>query len=403
MKILIISTVWPEPTSTAAGSRMLQLLSAFLDQKWSMTYVSTAAPSKHSIDFRALGIKAGSIQVNDSGFDSLVKELNPDIVLFDRFMCEEQFGWRVSQHCPSAVKVLDTGDLHCLRRGRQIARESDRGYEESDLFNEVAIRELACIHRCDLSLMISEYEYALLQRVFKIDASKLHYIPFMVEAIEPEVNWKNREHFVTIGNFRHAPNLDSIRYLKKDIWPLIRKELPGAEMHVYGSYSKESEHQLNDKAIGFLIKGRAEEAIETVSQYRLLLAPLRFGAGLKGKLFDAMQSGTPSVTTVIGLEGISTKDEFPGIVATGFEEFAKKAIELYQNEEEWESSAKRIVPLLKNRFSKDPFELKFIHDLNLLSSNLGDHRKSDFLGQMLNHHTLRSTEYMSRWIEEKNR
>lgn len=403
MKLLVISTVWPEPTSTAAGSRMVQLLTTFRDQDWEVIYTSTATESEYCVDFKSIGISAASIKVNDPSFDAFVRELSPDIVLFDRFMTEEQFGWRVTEQCPNALRVLDTEDLHCLRRGRQTALKQGQDFVEADLFNEIAIRELASIHRCDLSIMISEYEYALLQRVFKIDASKIAYVPFLVESSDVHNPWSERQHFVTIGNFRHAPNLDSIHYLKKEIWPIIRRELPEAEMHVFGSYSRDNETQLHDEASGFLIKGRAEDAIAAISARRVLLAPLRFGAGLKGKLFDAMQSNTPSVTTPVGAEGIAARDEFPGTIAKSAEDLAEAAVELYRNEEVWNTASTKAQPLLQKRFAKEPFQLKLIHDLRKLQQNLIEHRQADFLGQMLNHHTLRSTEFMSRWIEEKNK
>ena len=92
-----------------------------------------------------------------------VKELNPEIVLFDRFMVEEQFGWRVTECCPDALKILDTEDLHCLRQARQVAVKENREFTLNDLYSDVAKREIASILRCDLTLMVSEFEINLLQ------------------------------------------------------------------------------------------------------------------------------------------------------------------------------------------------------------------------------------------------
>ena len=94
---------------------MLQLLELFLEKQWEVIYASTASESAYAIDVANLGIVTETVQMNDPSFDTFIKELNPDIVLFDRFMVEEQFGWRVAQHCPNALRLLDTEDLHCLR------------------------------------------------------------------------------------------------------------------------------------------------------------------------------------------------------------------------------------------------------------------------------------------------
>ena len=92
---------------------MVGLLALFHAQGWSLTYACTAAESEHCYPFEELSIKAKKIAVNNSAFDQMITELAPDIVLYDRFMVEEQFSWRVEMQCPTAVTVLETSDLHC--------------------------------------------------------------------------------------------------------------------------------------------------------------------------------------------------------------------------------------------------------------------------------------------------
>ena len=137
-------------------------------------------------------------------------------------------------------------------------------------------------------------EHDLLVNEFKIDASLLLYIPFMLETLSIQQigalpSFEERQHFVTIGNFLHAPNRDMVLYLKKEIWSVLRKKLPKAVMHVYGSYAKENSLQLNQPKEKFFVHGRAESASEVISKARILLAPLRFGAGLKGKFIEGIR------------------------------------------------------------------------------------------------------------------
>lgn len=407
-RLLILGTVFPEPNSSAAGSRMLQLIELFQQHNWEITFVSAAAESEHAIDLSAFGVKQVSVKLNDSSFDDFVRELNPQMVLFDRFMTEEQFGWRVADNCPNAIRILDTEDLHCLRHARHEGLKQNREFQSSDLFNESAKREIASIYRCDLSLIISAYEMGVLKTTFNVDEALLHYLPFMLDSVteEDQKSWlafEERQHFVTIGNFLHPPNWNAVQYLKTDIWPLIRKQLPEAEMHVYGAYCSDKHRQLHSEKDGFLIKGRVESAAEVISKARVLLAPLRFGAGLKGKLVEAMQCGTPSVTSSIGAEAMHGDLQWSGSIADSADDFAQAAFQLYTNKSAWEIAQQNGVEIINQVYPKEEHGTAFIKRLEDVQANLETHRNQNFIGSMLMHHTMRSTEFMSRWIEAKNR
>ncbi len=408
-RLLIIGTVWPEPDSSAAGSRMMQLIKLFLNSGWHITFASASSKSNHSVDLAKLGVDSAVIEMNHSSFDQFVRELNPGIVMFDRFMVEEQFGWRVAEHCPDAIRILDTEDLHCLRNARHKALKENREFREEDLFlDDMAKREIASIFRCDLSLIISVYEYELLIHQFGIDRSLLCHLPFLLEKVEQEARealpgFQQRDGFVSIGNFLHEPNWDAAKWLKEEIWPNIIKKMPEAKLHVYGAYPTEKVYKLHNPDEGFLVHGRADKALEAISNARVLLAPLRFGAGLKGKLLEAMKYGTPSITTPIGAEGISGYLTWPGAVTANPELFAASAVELYRDESAWNRAQHDGYKILELRFLRERHEQKFIDTINQLIKNLRTHRMKNFIGSMLMHHTMAGTRYMAKWIEEKNR
>ena len=271
------------------------------------------------------------------------------------------------------------------------------------------MREIASILRCDLSLLMSEVEVKILKDIYHVDKDLLLYLPFMYDSLdENEVikKWPvftQRKNFTTIGNFRHEPNWDSILYLKNEIWPLIREKLKNAELHIYGSYLPKKAQQLHNEKQGFLIKGWADDAIETISQYRICLSPLRFGAGMKGKLADAMLSGTPSITTSIGAESMQDGYDWPGFVYDTPEEIANSAIELYQDEKVWLEKQQNGITIVNNVFNKTENEKKFITKLVSVIASLEEKRKNNFTGMMLRHHTMKSSMYMSQWIEAKNK
>ncbi len=407
--ILLIGTVWPEPNSSAAGSRTMQLIEQFQKLNWKITFACAASDSEFSIDFKVYNIDKINIELNNSSFDDFIKQLQPSIVLFDRFMIEEQFGWRVAEHCPKALRVLDTIDLHSLRLARQHALKEKRQFVIDDLLTtDVAKREIASIYRCDCTLMISTYEMEVLQQVFHIQKEILHYTPFLLNPIDEQnkaqwLSYENRKHFVTIGNFLHEPNWNGVLFLKEEIWPLIKKQLPDAELHVYGAYPSPKVTQLHQPKDGFLIKGRAESAQVVMLKARVCLAPLRFGAGLKGKLIDAMEYGTPSVTTSIGAEAMHGNLEWAGIVADDAEQFVNAAVKLYVDENLWKKSQIQGAVIVNQIFEKEQQAQLLIDKLCFLQNNIETHRRYNFIGQMLMHHTISGTKYMSRWIEEKNK
>lgn len=405
MRLLVIGYVWPEPNSSAAGSRMMQLLNCFYKNQWQISFASPAQQTDHMADLSTLGIQTEHIDLNNASFDHYIIDKKPDIVIFDRFMMEEQFGWRVEKFSPDSLRVLNTEDLHSLRQARHLALKQNRVFQTEDLYNDHGIREMAAIHRCDLTLMISEMETKLLIDKFQVPETHVFHLPFMLPAptkINESTSFEDRQHFISIGNFRHAPNWDAVLQLKTDIWPKIRKRLPKAQLHIYGAYPPPKATQLHNAKEGFLVKGWAEDAQEVMQNARICLAPLRFGAGIKGKLVEAMQMGTPSITTQIGAEAMHGLLPWNGVITDNIETFIDAAVSLYEDKINWQLMQKNGHEILQSRYQAQEWEPKLINRLQLQTKLKESLRKKHFLGLMLRHHSLKSTQYMSQWIELKN-
>jgi len=404
--LLIIGQTFPEPTTTAAGGRMLQLIEMFISHGYAITFASSASSSEKSFNLDSIGVATQQIAINDSSFDDFVRQLNPTLVLFDRFITEEQFAWRVTQSCPKALKILDTEDLHFLRKARQQALKNATDVKDSNLFTETAKREIASILRCDLSLIISEFEMKLLTDTFAVSKEILYYLPFMVTKLPDSSNFpefEQRTNFMTIGNLLHGPNVDSVLYLKKEIWPLIKKQLPQAQLYIYGNYAPQHILELHNQKQGFYIMGWADSVAHVMQKARVCLAPLRFGAGLKGKLLDAMLYGTPGVTTSIGAEGMYGDLPMPGVIADTPERFAERSVAIYSNKIKWQQNTQRGVEIIKERYNGKAISRDFMTRLDALKTNLKLHRQAHFIGQILQHQSLQASKYLSKWIEEKNK
>ena len=244
-------------------------------------------------------------------------------------MAEEAFSFRVRAARPSAARILDMQDLHSLRYARHDAVKTalatakarpDPVAEDKtpspvlaalaavpEAGDDHLSRELASVHRCDLALVCSPVETTLLRDRYRVPSEKLIPASFFCDPPPrefPTPGFEPRAGFVTIGTFYHPPNVDSVRWMSEEVWPLIRLALPKATMRVYGAYPTEAIKQLHRPKQGFFVEGFAPTVQGAMEDARVLLAPLRFGAGIKGKIVDAWQNGLPVVTTPVGAEGM---------------------------------------------------------------------------------------------------
>ncbi|MCK7597958.1 glycosyltransferase family 4 protein [Microbulbifer sp. CAU 1566] len=399
-KALLIAKQWPEPTSTAAGRRTLDLLDLLAEAGYKVEIGCPAQPTP----FQAkTGYAEHQIEVNASSFDDWVRALNPSLVIYDRFMMEEQFGWRVREQCPAAVTVLDTSDFHSLREARHQALKSG---QPLNLFHPVAEREIAAIARCDLTIMISQVEVDLLKRHFCLPDWQLHYLPFLVREIpnaEALPGFAERQHLVMIGGFKHAPNRDATIWFAQQVWPHLHSMLPGVECHIYGAYSDHAMHRLSDPVTGLRVHGRTEDALATLARYRVNLAPLRFGAGQKGKILEGWLSGTPTVTTPVGAESMAPTDTWGYPLSDDPIRFAQTVAQLYQHKSDWSAVRDAGIRALENGFLYRAYAGAFIQRLEEIAANLEAHRNRNIWGRILRRSEHRAEEFMSRWIEEKNK
>lgn len=413
-KLLVIGCMWPESRSSAAGSYLLQLIEQLQQAGCVLHFASAATPGERRDDLAARGIVEHPIALNCSSFDSFISDLAPDMVLFDRFMTEEQFGWRVEQHAPHALRILQTSDLHALRAVREKAlkhAENDHPVMHSPaelgalLQREpLALREVTSILRCDLSLMISPREIELLTQFLSVPVEQLCYCPFLIDW--PPVarpNFDERSDFATIGNFLHAPNWDSLRWLKTAIWPRIRQTLPTAKLHIYGAHPTAKALQLHHPQQGFLLHGACDDSVTTLAQARVCLSPLRFGAGIKGKFIDAALAQTPAITTSIGAEGMGEAVNWPGIIANTANAIADVAVALHSEQESWLAAQAKCQEFITANFARDVYGTALIEAIASAYRELEARRERQFLGRLIRQNHLRASEYMARWIEAKNK
>lgn len=408
MKTLIIGKVWPEPNSSAAGKRMKQLIEQF-SSLGEVHFACANQLTGNEIDFEELGVKTHKITLNDDSVDVLFASLSPVIVVFDRFLTEEQYAWRIMEQCPKALRILDSEDLHFLRRTRhQFVKKTAKvanQFDQLDFQNSDTMRELAAIYRCDLTLIISPFELELLTNEMKVPSELLYYLPLFTELnSNPPPSFEQTSDFLFIGNYLHEPNADAINVLlQQNVWSEISKQVPNAKLIVAGAYPSQQLMQNNNlkKKIDFV--GHVPHINEAYQSVRVSLVPLRFGAGIKGKILESMEMGVPFITTSIGVEGMFFDESWSNCVSDDWSDFVKKAVSFHQNEQQWTNFQKKGYQHLKQYFDKSKLEQPFLEMIQMVMKSLPEIRKKRYFSQVLQHQTLMSTKYLSKWIMEKNK
>lgn len=438
--VAFISPVWPERSSSAAGVRTMDLISLFADRCQSLTYISTSdIDNDHARTLQASGIHIHHCPPNrESQITDILKQCRPDIVIFDRFYCEEMFSHHVFKTCSDdALRVIDMQDVHFLRQSRQeLSKKAFNNNNRSSTTREIlrhrpdasyqpCLREIAAVYRSDLTLVCSPVELHMLHHEYGIPMNKMILAPFFVDRQGEHTtmvhdDFASRHNFMMIGNFLHPPNVDSVQWTCEEIWPRITAKLREGSLqgqlpslHVYGAYLPDRIVQkYHDPKNGIHIKGFLP-SLSDMRHYRVCLAALRYGAGLKGKICDAWSHGLVVCTTPIGEEGMNTSylahdgssnhSTTWGGLHTSWtaDDIAKDAVRLYSDQALFMQCQQRGFELLDLLYNREK-GLDAVYDgIMHAFKEKSERRKKDYIGAILWEQKNRSTEYFSRWIELK--
>ena len=299
---LLFTPHWPD-LGSAAGVRTFRLIKALSVWGCRVSVASAARNPCNTVErLAARDHQATFLRLSLNSMRStrkILEQVAPDVVVFDRFYMEEAFGAHVQDLKPGVLRALDMQDCHALRLARQ--RVVEGGGSIIDAHNTwpqaddpTLVRELSAIHRSDLCLVCSPVEKHWLHKVCGVPAHKLVVAPLLggsrsqapPDSDVDNMSATHRSGFVSLGTFRHPPNRDGVQFLLKQIWPRVRTELPDAVLHIVGSYPRPADVAQHLPGDGVQFHGHLTDAAlaKLLLRSRVLLAPVRFGAGLKGKV-----------------------------------------------------------------------------------------------------------------------
>jgi O-antigen biosynthesis protein len=261
-----------------------------------------------------------------------------DIVILSRAHIAEKNIITVRKYCSQAKIIFDTVDLQFIREERRARIENDKSI--LDEAGRLKVMEFRLMEMSDVTLVVSPVEKDIINK--ENPGIKVEIISNILDVKETITPFFSRKDLMFIGGFAHPPNVDAVKWFVKDIFPRIKEKIPGIKFFVVGSDPTEEIKALASDDI--IIAGYVNDATPYFEKCKVFVAPLRYGAGVKGKINQSMSYGLPVVTTSIGAEGIGLKDGDNALIADDPIRISEKIIQLYQNEQMWnELSANSII------------------------------------------------------------
>jgi GT2 family glycosyltransferase len=342
-RMLVADHYVPTPDKDAGSLRMARLLELLTDQGCVVTFLPAdrerLEPYTSALTQRGIEVLHGSVDVA-----SHLRALAPELALciLSRPSVAHDLMPVVRANAPDAVVVYDTVDLHFVRheRGADVGAAGD---------STPAIDELAIVAAADATIAVSDAE-AEIVRGLHPDASVFE-IPVVHPVAEHPADFDTRRDLLFVGGFQHDPNVDAVTHFVADVLPRIRERLPEVTLTVVGSHTPQSVIALGSSHVRVL--GWVPDLTELYRGHRVAIAPLRYGAGLKGKVAESLAQGVPTVATPVGAEGFGAEHRRHMLIGAVPDDFADLVVELYTDPVLWRTLSTEGRQLIDARFSPD--------------------------------------------------
>jgi GT2 family glycosyltransferase/glycosyltransferase involved in cell wall biosynthesis/tetratricopeptide (TPR) repeat protein len=270
-----------------------------------------------------------------------------DMILVSRYYVAANYVDLIRDKAPQATIVFDTVDLHFLREQRLAALHDSRSIRQSAATKRE--QELSVVRRCDVTLVVSPVERQLLAEMEP--ESRVDILPTIYPVHGSATPFADRAGIIFVGGFRHPPNTDGVLYYAKEVLPLLRERLPGVITHIVGSNAPQPVRAL--AADDLVIEGFLPDVAPLFSRCKLSICPLRYGAGVKGKINHSMSHGVPVVGTSAAVEGMHLRDGEDVLVGDTAAAFADAIVRLYHDEALWNRLSVNGLANVRQHFSKD--------------------------------------------------
>ncbi len=332
-RVLLIEHCTPTPDKDAGSVSVFNIILLLRDMGYQVTFIpedNFLYMPDYTTKLQRLGVEVlydpfcRSVEQHVELFGNRY-----DLVFLFRPKVVEKHIGTIRRYCPQAKVLFYTHDIHHIRMQREAVLFDDA--EKHIAADEMKAMEFAAIKSVDSTIVVSTSEYEQLKQ--DLPNQKMHILPLILAIPGTEAKFEQRAGIVFVGGYQHTPNIDAAKYFVDEVMPELRKKLAGVTFYIVGSNAPDEIRALaaeDVEVVGFI-----DDLTSFLNKMRLAVAPLRYGAGIKGKIGTAMAAGLPTVATTIAAEGMSLTHGENILVTDGATEFADEIARLYDNETLW--------------------------------------------------------------------
>lgn len=362
IQVLVIEKRVPTYDRDAGSLRLYWILKLLTELNYKVTFLpdEKAHTFKHLRKLQEMGVDV-PLHVDNINF---LQKSGPlfSVVILSRPDEALKYYPYVSAYAVNSKIIFDTVDAHWVRFKRAFQLYRHEYYRERWKYYR-AIEGISA--RCsDLVLTVTENDKCFFEEL--APGLKTEVLPSIHNVVKPQKDFKDRKNLMFIGGFYHHPNVDAVIYFAKKVFPLITKKLRDADFIIVGSNPPDSVKRLNSANIK--VTGFVDDVSPYFESCRVFVSPLRYGAGMKGKIAQSMAHGLPVVTTSMGAEGMGITDGQNALVADHPEKFAEAAARLYTDEQLWKDISFNSLKHIEKNFSPEIIRLKLERIISSLLS-----------------------------------
>lgn len=346
-RILVIDYATPMLGMDAGSHAALQEIKMMLALGFKVTFVpaNLAPMGKYTKVLQNMGVEVLYVPFYFSLDDVLKRRLaEMDAVYITRYDVAKNYVDMIKD--ADKPILFNNADLHFLREIRAaIVKKSEDAMEQALLTRE---EELEVCRKVDAVLTYNTTEQAVISSHIAED-SNMHITPWIVESKDRGPQFREREGIAFLGGYNHTPNTEAVEYIVKEVMPILKVQRPDITLYIYGS--KMPEHFKSFESDNVSVKGFAESLDGVYHDHKIFVAPLLSGAGIKGKVLDALAYATPTILTDVAAEGTGLTNGINTLIASEAGEWVEAIIKLYDNEKLWNQFSDNSQILAKENFS----------------------------------------------------
>ncbi|MDM0038518.1 glycosyltransferase [Variovorax sp. J22G21] len=351
-RMLVVDALTPTPDRDSGSIMTSEVMRTYRKLGFEQHFVSACFPQwleKYSYELQRNGTCCHYAPFSP-GVGSIARSTGAfELALIYRHDVAQLVYDKIRKRMPEARVIFANVDLHYLREMRGAEVSGDQRALNRAQFTKTS--ELGMFVKADAAFVHTAAEREIIASELPVNLDNIIVFPWLAEIVGAANKFDQRHDLMFLGNFMHVPNIDSAIYLVKQIWPLLESKLPAhAKLYIVGNMPTPEVTALGSDRI--VVTGFVEDMTPYFEKSRVFLAPLRYGAGIKGKIVTAFAHGVPCVATPVAAEGIGS-DHDPHIAVEGdVESFARAALKLYFNEDEWSVMQKAAFSYLEKSYSR---------------------------------------------------